>query len=85
MQEETGGVYKNPKFIGFGQDQQFHVIAQKETSRLIMFFHLITEQELNLDPTEAEDYMWLTLQELKELKNKEGALEDLFTRNEIIL
>lgn len=81
MKEELGITFKNPTFIGFGQDQQFHVLAQKETSRLIIFFYLKTNQEPKLDPDEAEEYRWVTLEELKKIKNKEGALADLFNRN----
>lgn len=81
MREETGITFNDPKFVGFGQDQQFHVVGQKETSRLIMFFHVKTTQEIQLDPSEAEDFRWVTLEELKGIDNKEGALTDLFARN----
>jgi len=81
MQEETGIVFQNPKFIGFGQDQQYKVVDKKETSRLIMFFHVKTSQEPKLDSEEAEEHKWVTLDELKKIKNKEGALTDLFLRN----
>ncbi len=81
MQEETGITFENPEFVGFGQDQQFHVAAQRETSRLIMFFHVMTDREPELDPDEAEDFRWVTLDELRKIENKEGALTDLFERN----
>lgn len=81
MQEETGITFKNPKFVGWGQDQQFHVKKQKETSRLIMFFYIETDKEPKLDPNEAEEFKWVTIEELKEIKNKEGALTDFFDRN----
>ncbi len=81
MKEETGIIFENPKFIGFGQDQQFHVLAQKETSRLIMFFYVKTNQEPELDPNEAEEHKWVSLDELKKIDNKEGALIDFFNRN----
>lgn len=81
MNEEVGIKFSDPKFVGWGQDQQFHVAAQLETSRLLMFFHVQTTQEPSLDPTEAEDFKWVTLAELKEIKNKEGALVDFFNRN----
>ncbi len=81
MQEEVGITFYNPKFIGWGQDQQFHVKNQQETSRLLMFFHVTTDEEVRLDPDEAEDSRWVTLDELKVLENKEGALTDLFKRN----
>jgi len=82
MQEETRITFENPKFVGFGQDQQFHVTGQKETSRLIMFFHVKTNEEPKLDPDEAEDFKWVTLDDLKKIDNKEGALADLFERNQ---
>jgi ADP-ribose pyrophosphatase YjhB (NUDIX family) len=82
MQEETGITFENPKFVGFGQDQQFHVAGQRETSRLIMFFHVKTNEEPKLDPDEAEDFKWVTLDDLKKIDNKEGALADLFKRNQ---
>lgn len=81
MQEETGIEFENPVFVGFGQDQQFHVKAQKETSRLIMFYHVKTSEEPTLDPDEAEDSKWVTIEELKKIDNKEGALTDFFKRN----
>ena len=85
MQEETGIKFKNPKFIGWGQDQQFHVRGQKETSRLLMFFRVKTNEEPELDPDEAEDFKWVSLDELKSIKNKEGALSDFFNRNPDLL
>ena len=81
MKEETGIVYKKPQFLGFGQDQQYHVAGQKETSRLIMFFHVKTNKEVTIDPSEAEDFKWVTIDELKKVKNKERAITDLFKRN----
>ena len=81
MQEETGITFENPKFVGFGQDQQFHVAGQRETSRLIMFFHIKTNEEPKLDPNEAEDFKWVKFDDLKKIENKEGALTDFFKRN----
>lgn len=81
MQEETGITFTNPTFIGFGQDQQFHIKAQKETSRLIMYFYVKTDQEPTLDPDESTDFKRVSLEELKNIPNKEGALTDLFARN----
>lgn len=81
MKEETGIIFENPQFIGFGQDQQYKVIDHMETSRLIMFFYVTTSQEPKLDPREAEQHRWVTFEELNNLKNKEGALTDLFKRN----
>jgi ADP-ribose pyrophosphatase YjhB (NUDIX family) len=81
MKEETDITFENPKFIGFGQDQQFHIKDKKETSRLIIFFYVKTNKEIKLDPDEAEDFKWVTLDELKKIDNKEGALSDLFKRN----
>jgi len=62
-------MFENPKFVGFGQDQQFHVAGQRETSRLIMFFHVKTNEEPKLDPDEAEDFKWVTLDDLKKIDN----------------
>ncbi len=81
MKEETGITFQNPRFLGFGQDRQLHVAKQYETSRLILFYHVKTQQEPMLDPDEAEAYRWVTLDELKNIENKEGALTDLFFRN----
>ena len=41
-----------------------------------------TDKELKLDPDEAEDFKWVTLDDLKKIDNKEGALADLFGRNQ---
>lgn len=81
MGEETWIKFKNPKFIGFGQDQQYHIRGQRETSRLIMYYYVKTDKIANLDPDEAEDFKWVTINELKWIKNKEWALTDLFERN----
>ena len=81
MREETGIKFDNPKFIGWGQDQQFHVRKQKETSRLLMFFCMKTNKKPKLDSNEAEDFKWVTIDELKSIENKEGALTDFFKRN----
>tara|TARA_Y100000310_G_C20265035_1_gene615414 strand:- start:110 stop:532 length:423 start_codon:yes stop_codon:yes gene_type:complete len=81
MEEETGVTFDNPKYIGWGQDQQFHVKGQRETSRLLMFFHVKTNEELTLDPDEAEDHKWVTFEELKMINDKEGGLTDFFSRN----
>ncbi len=81
LKEETGITFDNPTFVGFGQDEQFHVRAQRKTSRLILFFHVKTKEEILFDPSEAEDSKWVTFEELKNIQNKEGALTDLFERN----
>ncbi len=81
MKEETGVQFDNPKFIGWGQDQQFHFKENYQTSRLLMFFHVKTQDDVVLDPDEADDSRWVTLDELQKIENKEGALTDLFSRN----
>lgn len=81
MDEEVGTKLDNPKFLGYGQDHQYHVRDQKETSRLLMFFHIKTDKKLTIDPEEAEEYKWVTFDELKNHENKEGALDDFFKRN----
>ncbi len=83
MKEELGVAFTNPQFIGWGQDQQFRVRSQQDTSRLIMFFKLTLQPEdiLTIDPDEAEEIKWVTLEELKNISDKEGALTDLFNRN----
>ncbi len=85
MQEETGVTFTNPKFLGFWQDTQIHITGNRQTSRLIMFYHVQTEDELTLDPDEAEDHKWVTIEELKNIENKEWALDDLFRRNPDLL
>jgi len=81
MQEEVGIKFQNPKFIGWGQDQQFLVSSKRETSRLLMFFHVKTSKTPNLDPAEAEQFKWVTLEEMKKINNKEGGLTDFLNRN----
>jgi len=81
MKEEIGITLKNPKFLGYGQDHQFHVKDNKETSRLLLFFHAKITEQPKIDPDEAEDHKWVTFEEIKQEKNKEGALTDFFEKN----
>ena len=81
MKEELGIAISEPKFLGYGQDHQFQVRDQKETSRLLIFFHVKTDKEPTVDPNEAEEYKWATIEEIKKEQNKEGALTDFFNRN----
>lgn len=83
MKEELGMDLENPVFLGYGQDEQILIRDNKETSRLIMFFLLKTNQDdvTRADPGEIEKHMWVNLDELKELDDKEGALTDFFERN----
>lgn len=46
-----------------------------------MFFHVKTDEEPNLDPDECLEHKWATLEELKNISDKEGALNDFFQRN----
>ncbi|NUJ97166.1 NUDIX hydrolase [Candidatus Gracilibacteria bacterium] len=81
MQEEVGISFENPIFVGFGQDIQLYFIKQKETSRLILYFYVKTNEELIIDSDEAEEYKWVSIEEMKKIENKEGALNDFFKRN----
>ncbi|MBI2484252.1 NUDIX hydrolase [Candidatus Uhrbacteria bacterium] len=80
MKEETGVLFDQPRFLGFGQDQQFHIADNKETSRFVLYFYVKTDQEIHLDPLEASDHRWVSFEELGRLDNAEGALADLFRR-----
>jgi len=83
IKEETGVTVKNPKFLGFGQDHQYHFKKHMETSRLILYFHEKVKEDIKikLDPHEAEDYKWAALDEIKKIKDKEDALGEFFERN----
>ena len=81
MKEEIGIEIRNPRFLGYGQDRQFHFKKNKETSRLVMYFHFKIDQEPKVGPEEAEEHRWVTLEELKNIKDKEGALTDFFRKN----
>ena len=81
IQEEVEIKIKDYKFIGYGQDHQYHIRAQRKCSRLLMFFHTKTDKELKIDPDEAEKTKWVSLEEMKQEKDKEGALTDLFNKN----
>lgn len=85
MQEEVGITFKNPKFVWFWQDMQFHFRKEIETSRLIMYFYVKTDATPIIDKNEAEEYKWVNLKELKEIENKEWALKDFFERNQDFL
>jgi len=81
MHEEIGIKITNPKFLGYGQNHQFHVRKQMETSRLLMFFHVKIDKEPKIDPGEAEEFKWVTFEEIKNIENKEGGLTDFFNKN----
>ena len=81
MGEEIGIRIKDPKFLGYGQDHQFHFRKKMETSRLLMFFHARIDEEPKVDPDEAEDFKWVSFDEIKGIEKKEGAITDLFKRN----
>ncbi len=81
MKEEIGVEVEKPRFVGWGQDHQFHVKDEKRTSRLLMFFHAEVEGELTLDPDEAENHKWVTFGELREHPDKEGALDDFLQKS----
>ena len=81
MKEEIGLTLKNPKFLGYGQDHNYNFDLKRETSRLLMFFHVKIDDEPKVDPYEAEEFKWVTFEELKNIKDKEGALTDFFNKN----
>lgn len=84
MEEETGVKFENPKFIGYGQDMQYNHDLKQNKSRLLMFFHVklnISKDKIKLDPEEAEEFKWVTLEEMKKIKNKEGALDVFLSKN----
>ena len=83
MKEELGMDLENPLFLGYGQDQQIEHRKSQETSRLLMFFLLKTDKEdiVRPDPEEIEKHMWVPLEQIKELEDKEGGLTDFFERN----
>ncbi len=81
MREEIGIDIKDPRFLGYGQDHQFHFRKQKGTSRLLMFFHARIDKEPVIDPDEADESKWVTLDEMKGMDKKEGGLTDFFSKN----
>lgn len=84
MKEELGVEVEIQESLGFGQDWEVHVKKGK-CSRLILYFLCsIKSGEINVDPDEALDHRWVTLDEMKQLE-LEGALNDLFTNFEVEL
>lgn len=83
MKEELNLEIKDPKFLGYAQDNQYHFKDQENKSRLLMFFHAKTELEPKIDPDEAYDHKWVTIEELKNLENKEQALTKFLESNQI--
>ena len=79
--EETGIEVKDPRFLGYGQDHQYHHRDKEKKHRLIMFFHVRTDEQPQVDPDEADEHKWVTLEEMKAIENKEGALTDFFNKN----
>ena len=80
MIEETNLDIKNPIFVGYGQDDDYNHHNEKNIPRLIMFFHTTNNQKITMDPEEAEEYKWVTIDELKTM-DVEGALSDFFSQN----
>ncbi len=81
MEEEIGITVKNPRFLGYGQDNQHHFGKQKDTDRLLMFYHVKIKEEPTIDTSEADEHKWVTLDELKNINDKEGALTEFFEKN----
>ena len=46
-----------------------------------MYFHVKIDKEPKIDPDEAEQWKWVTFEEMKKHENTEGGLTDLFNRN----
>jgi ADP-ribose pyrophosphatase YjhB (NUDIX family) len=80
MEEELGIRIKNPRFLGYGQDHQYDFLKKKETSRLLMFFHVRITEEPRIDPDEALESKWVTFEELRKHENKEGALNEFLKK-----
>ncbi|MBD3209495.1 NUDIX hydrolase [Candidatus Woesearchaeota archaeon] len=81
MREELGITITNPSFLGFGQDMQYKHSKGRETCRLLLLFRATTDEELTLDPHEATEHKWVSITEMKNEQEKEGALTDFFKRN----
>ncbi|MBN1274933.1 NUDIX hydrolase [Candidatus Woesearchaeota archaeon] len=80
MKEELQLDITEPTFMGFGQDMQYKHSKGHETCRLLMFFHASITGEPVLDPHEASQSRWVTLEEMRQEEEKEGALADFFER-----
>lgn len=81
MNEGLGIEIKEPIFLGWGQDSDHNYNRGRKVPRLLMFFHAKTDEGLTIDPTEAEEHKWVTLDEMRSEENKEGGLKDFFERN----
>ncbi len=81
MEEEIGLKIENPVFLGYGEDNEYSVVKKKKTSRLILYFHVKIDKEPTIDSGEAEEFKWLTFDELKDHEAIEGALVDFFNKN----
>jgi len=80
MKEEINIEAKNLKFLGFGQDLQYHFGHKENKSRVIMYFFVKVTGKVVVDKREALEYKWVSLNEIKKEKNKEGALTDFFKK-----
>ena len=80
MKEELNLDIQNPLFLGFGQDQQYHHVRGHNTSRLLLYYYVKTNEKLIIDKEEASDYKWIKLEELKNHENLEEGMIDLFKR-----
>jgi len=81
MEEELNLKMKDFVFLGWGQDIQYHHGHEEDKSRVLMYFHIKTNEEIKVDEEEAEEWKWLTWEEIKNHDNLEGGMVDFLKKN----
>jgi ADP-ribose pyrophosphatase YjhB (NUDIX family) len=80
IKEELGIEISNTKFLGYGQD--FREVKEWNAflSRVVLYFKCRTNEEIKPDKNEIIKFKWLSIDEIKNHPEIEGAMKDFFTR-----
>jgi ADP-ribose pyrophosphatase YjhB (NUDIX family) len=80
IKEELNVEIDNIKFLGYGQD--FREVKKDDSflSRIVLYFKCKTNNEIKPDRNEIIQFEWLSIDEIKNNSEIEGAMKDFFTR-----
>jgi len=80
LTEEIGIKPKKIKFVGFGQGAQYGESIKCAPPKLHMIFYTPINKKPVVNKKESEKTKWVTLEEMKKLKDKEDGIDDFFRR-----